>query len=224
MAGEDGDGDHEVLLGAQRGRASPTRRGRICPVSSAFFSGLSGHSLPQALPGPGRCEYRRDVLRDSGRTRLLFSVMAAPCGRPGPWFVRVGGGRRQVVRYGQAQKRRPRHAHYLYHGSAVMHDSATRPTATHANNPQHTLKKEEVYEYFVSGSRPPVPGFTQGIVKFGLSPRIGRYRGWCGEGRSGESSRTGVPRGSPDLATAPRTSKRTNRERDAETGALLTRT
>jgi len=221
---KDGEGVHGVGLGAQLGRGSPTRRGRICPVSSAFFSGLSVYSLPQALSGSGRCESRRDVLRDSGRTRLLFSVMAVPCGRPGPWFVRVGGGRRQVVRYGQAQRRRPRHAHYLYRGSAVRHDSATRPMATHANNPQHTLKIEAVYENSVSRSRPPAPGFTQGIVKFGLSPRIGRYRGWCGEGRSGESSRTGVPRGSPDLATAPRTSKRTNRERDAETGALLTRT
>src|SRR6266542_1053337 len=207
-----------VGLGAQRGRASPTRRGRICPVLSAFFSRLSGHSLPQVFRDSRGCECRRAVLRDSGRTRLLFSVMAGPCGRPGPWFVRVGGGRRQVVRYGQAQMRRPRHAHYLYHGSAVMHDSATRPTATHANNPQHTLKNEEVYEYFVSGSRPPVPGFTQGIVKFGLSPRIGRYGGWCGGGRSGEPSRTGVPLGSPDLPTALRTLKRTNRERDAETG------
>jgi hypothetical protein len=104
----DGHRGHGVGLGAQDERASPTRRGRICPDLSAFFSRLSGDSLPQALPGSGRCEYRRDALRDSGRTGLLFSVMAGPCGRPGPWFVRVGGGRRQVVRDGQAQGRTPR--------------------------------------------------------------------------------------------------------------------
>jgi len=113
---------------------------------SAFFSGLSGHSLPQVLWDSRRCEYRRDALRESGRTRLLFSVMASPCGRPWPWFVRVGGGRQRVAVNGQEPRCGGPGTPTSSTGGVTVHDSATRHTATHANYPHLTLKNGKVYK------------------------------------------------------------------------------
>jgi hypothetical protein len=51
--------------------------GEESPLMPAFFSALGKTYLPYFVSDSGRCEYRRDVLRDTGMTRLLLSLKSS---------------------------------------------------------------------------------------------------------------------------------------------------